>query len=1164
MLNKILKSFLFVFVLCFSIVLSSCQDSLSEVNGVNYDSETGVISWAKDTAVQTYNLSVNGVKKLISSTENSYKLTESEIGTDKGTVSIEIEGLDGSGEVVSESNKEIVLLPDMIIEIKDGYFDWSNSVNELQAFIKAGNTVKYKAVLNGKELSELLTESKYKITAGNNEFRVKAVFTNSSLFYSNYQTASTKILNKPTNINYDAGMITWGDVDFYSSVVTYQVVCNSITKQTHSSHIDISEFYNSLDGVNHFEATVQAISSEEGIISSEVSDVFSYQYLGNIQNIQIKNGVITWDQLANATKYQLEIDGNTLPEFITSTSYVLGGNVSKTIRVRGYSDASVTVAKWSSLITVNTLSAPVPYFNAQSAIWSTVHNASYYKVNLIRYDNNGVELEKILDEARWVSNMIDLNAQCVKEGIYKLFVCACPDDLNTTYFESSYSEPIEIVRLGMPTRFRITESSPQKPDGEIMITMSGTHDGAKYICTLNGVTYGASNENSFTFSKPLASYSASLGNGYSTITLKIRTLAASANAVNNKLYLDSNEEISLELRQLNAPDDLEFVRKNNSDYVVWDAVEGALGYGVLFDNASKSSDTNEFAIPNLAAGNYAVSVYAKGDIIKDYNTINWKDNAEGNDPVSDVPNYYKDVEAKENMVIYLTSIYSTQLNIKKLETPTNISINANDSILTWDYVFDARGYMVYLSYGNNQKELYIAPESENGLLKTNMASIDPQLISEQANQSGFVVEVYAIGNTREATAGTETFIIDSEASSLGNNTVFHVLEAPTLTFSAENLSWLQVTNAKGYTINNVKRVISGVPYVNYSYTSVSGTSYAWSSTNDIEAGKYKICLTAEGDFIHYFNSNYSNVLEFTKLKTPELLHLDFDDSAYYIEIEEGVTEYIVKITGVGTEVQNFRLSIADQTEKGNVVNVSGKNYLRYVPEFNRSDNPTITIQAIGDEAQFYMASNTYKLTQTTRELNAPVNPTINASFNTETKMLSIVADVVNPFGKGYAFYFNDTMADIKDSPETLYQVGEFAELEVKVGYQGNVFVYENNEYIFYYDSPSSQASSTIYFLANVTITKAPTNSKGVFTVKFNKVTKGQYRFKYVITEEETGTPVFTSELIDIGTADEFKVDVKSYLESETNYKISYYIYSVGNDTGTIISNPDPYIYESLL
>ncbi len=1183
-------SFITIFVL-FAWLATSCG-KVSSLTGVSYDSESGKISWSKDDAVNNWTVLVNG-EEVSKGSDTEYTIDPATVDQGSNT-DITITGTDANGKEVAKGTETIAMLPNVAIELKDGFYDWSASLNELEKYNTETVSVQYKIVLDSVDKGKI-SESKYKIDAGAHTIMVKPVLNGSDWYYSSYSKCESKELSKPVNVNLSGTKFVWNEVDFFGTTAEYlvnteiyvtdseDVITRDIT--THVNYFDIKNVYEDFNKISEIKVTVKAKSATEGIIESEVSETFTFKQLDQVKNVHFENNAVRWDEVEGATKYEVELDGKVVGE-VEENSYAFGGNDSHRFRVRAKSDATISYSSWSESITINTLAKPSPTFSEQLIVWSSVTNAANYAVKLYREIDatpeelddpdvvNGKKIIKIKDGEK-VGNirLFDVAKLCQETGIYKFSVAACPAEGSTDYSMSAYSDELEIVRLGTAQKIRITETSPLNPAGEILITLVGVREGAKYVATLNGSQIGATNGNTFTISKPLSTYVVPEA-GYTSLKLEIRAYAESVNPTNNKLYLDAIDKMEIQLNQLEAPQHLAYEKINGIDYVKWDAAsENTTGYGLLFGSDLRTCTDNKFEIPDLAAGSYTVCVFAQGDILKD-----WKD---GSFQMFSDTTYNKELDYEKGLALWLTSPYSSALTIKKLATPTNITINKANSNITWDSVIDVvGGYQINAYPVNGNKMPYTTEESNNGIYGINTASLNlyGDELKDVAVKKGIALEIIAKGNTDLQLGMTDNIILDSNPTKINNNTIYRWLPKIELKIQDLNLNWEPVNNASGYILKNA--------IANTEYATVNGTSFAWTDANNFQAGTYTVSIVAIANTSNtYFDSIESDPITFTKLQVPVLHHLfvdgQFDNKNYYIEAEEGCLEYkIITSAANGVNANTQYLKVKDMQP----VVVDGKTYYRYTPEFNNLENPTITVQAMGNgelkaDSTCYMASNVYKYTQITRKMEAPINPSIIAKtvMDGDVAKLQIKSDAVNPVGGKYVFYLNNVPLAPQEAPEyNDYVPSQGSSVRITIGFEGKVFVQEGNDYIYYYDSGYSETAITISFLSKVsnvsaTTSTADNNVDRIYHVKWSAVSNALYFYEYRILDGET--VVYESAKIDsenrlsAGSTNQTDIIVpEEYLGK--GYKIEVKIYTIGNDyasgEGTIITNTTPTEYTSVI
>lgn len=576
------------------------------------------------------------------------------------------------------------------------------------------------------------------------------------------KVTQTKQLQTPTNISYDYEnkLIRWNLV----SNADYYIIYIDGKEEAQIT----SNKYN-YDATKSFNVKVKASSNNQSTYSESVqSREYSYDFLDQVKNILVVDGILTWDSVPNAEGYQIKINGVEQSSLLTNNYFegiVPGQSTSIFVRaVKSSTSNGGYISEYSNETVVRILEAPVLTFTKanKQITWNSISGAEGYDIKI---NKDG---EFIFSTSLGVQTTSYIYEYTLA-GTYEVFVQA---KISTTdSYNSKYSNAYEIIRLDNPKWLELSDADK----GVTNILFQDVQNADFYNVYVDDVNVNMTNRNSFEHSFDLLS------------TLEISHKVEIQSKSNLNHILDAVEPYEFLLTKLATPQNITI----NDGVIMWDDVNKASGYIVYIDGSKYEVSNTEINIPTFSAGIHTASVVARG-----------------------------------NGSFIISSTPSPDYTIKKLNAPSNISIE--NYLIKWDSVFESTTYRVLI--GDT-----LVQESSN-----NSFFIDPEFITTQS-----VIKIVAIGN------GVN--ILDSDAS---NTQPITRLSAPTsLSTDNNNITWNEVVGADEYElhINNVVRV-------------VKGTSFPWI---DVTEGDKVIYVFALGNGSNLVTSKSSQTLAVKKLATPQ-------------------------------------------------------------------------------------------------------------------------------------------------------------------------------------------------------------------------------------------------------------------------------------------------------
>lgn len=425
-------------------------------------------------------------------------------------------------------------------------------------------------------------------------------------------------------------------------------------------------------------------------------------------------------------------------------------------------------------------------------------------------------------------------------------------------------------------------------------------------------------------------------NGYSFANAGGYTVKLSATKNGNSNSYDS-KYYEQKIIRLAAPKNFKTEDSNGSIYLSWDSVDYATKYKIALPsgNFAETKDTFYKYIPESKASetNYNFKIYAQSndaytldstdyaseDVVKlgmvknikiqgDMITWDLVDKAQGyvisvdGTEVNTDRNQYAfegydgshkiKIKAKGNGSNIVSSDYSEIQTIYKLSKPKNLSIN--NGVLSWDPVSNASSYRIILTNGNS--------DSSDGSYTSTSNTIT---INKSDLKESKTIQVQAIGDGLTK--------VDSKLSDPYNT---FVLNAPVVSVTTEGIVWTKVDKATSYTvkIGNYKKVVTGTA-LNL-------------SEDDIPAGTYAVTVIANGDSIHYFESEESKAISVKLLSKPNISENE-------------------QLTGISWKTVTSAADYEIRIDNGTIIQ-TGSASRNYDITFTTSGIHTVSLRAVGD------------------------------------------------------------------------------------------------------------------------------------------------------------------------------------------------------------------------
>ena len=183
-------------------------------------------------------------------------------------------------------------------------------------------------------------------------------------------------LQTPKVTGCDVAYVYWSEVD---GATGYEYVLDGFTRTTTETHTDIYDTYT---------FKVKAVGDGETVLDSDYTTLYTYYYISKTEITIDENGLATWEEVGNATGYEIHINGALHATNLDQLTYgpLNLGDVISVKPVRTQSDTelvyySTTVAE--ALYGLPKLATPIVTVGENGlATWPAVENATKYIVTL--------------------------------------------------------------------------------------------------------------------------------------------------------------------------------------------------------------------------------------------------------------------------------------------------------------------------------------------------------------------------------------------------------------------------------------------------------------------------------------------------------------------------------------------------------------------------------------------------------------------------------------------------------------------------------------------------------------------------------------------------------------------------------------------------------------
>ena len=838
-------------------------------------------------------------------------------------------------------------------------------------------------------------------------------------------------LGRVDNLAFSDGFVTWSDNVGLADY--YTVKFNNKESTVSECAFELTP------GVFAVQVKPTGTPDANGNLStySKWSEVFRGTYLATPGNLSFDSERISWNTVSGASSYTLTINGDDITG-LTTSSYPYSGHtedISGAVKAVG-DGASVYDSKYTTTKDYKYLAPVEPQISDGIISWDPPAGATRYKYKL-----NGVVQSEFLTEPRYdkLTAGVQTRIQILPMG-----------NGDTTY--STWSPELSVIILQAPS-LRYTNN---------VITWDPITGAGGYAIKIVDPSGEIHQE---TLSGDTLTYD------YAFATSGTYSVYVKANGDTNNGYYDSKFSTALEFVRLPKPGTYELRSNPEASKqlnITCAAVTRANGYVLYANNKEIGNNTNP---------SFEVDVNSLDDR-KDRLDIAFKIMVKG---------------TLNGNPLALDSVEGLEFNATRLGTPTNI--NSSESVLYWDAVSDANGYIVTIdddsnrvkvtgtqfdlklltpgthhiyvqAYGNGQNIITSRESDPLEITRLEKPVLHIEHNSDSTNYyvgwqeiqgaTNYVVKIgnntqnvehanfynlsnnetnFAEGHGNQLSAmavGDGSTTIDSEYS----DTLVIIRHArPTdLALYGNNLQW-QYTNVDTVAPTKFQIDITGTVARN---EKISGSSYDLSS---LPAGEYNVRVKTLGEYYDgTINSEYSDTFHFRKLEQVSNI------------VKEGTT---IRWSAVSYATR-YNVRISGQTNPIQVVNpeIDIKNYIG-----SSAGTKEIKITAIGDAAGI-LNSDEYAFNQQVTALTTPAyvdeastnQPAFSISQNGGEVTITVDAKTNNH--TGYNFIIGGTEHKTSKTENTYHFTitEKDRDISVRVALLGGAF---GEDGVYYLDSNQS-------------------------------------------------------------------------------------------------------------
>ncbi len=442
-----------------------------------------------------------------------------------------------------------------------------------------------------------LTYSNTYSEAGTYSITVKATSSSNNVYDSAYSKAfeivrlgapeGHEILNDPEKIDtLEVSLNAVKGASGYSISVNGAHIKNSASAKFALDLLSLSE--NNDEVVFNISINVIGTTTTSSPVYLDATQPYTIviRRLATPQNVQFSGTTLTWDSVANTSKYLVSVDGK--KEVATTTSFTLSNLApgSHVIKVQAMADTeNVMSSRYSTALNVTKLAkvTGVTLTTTQSGAtqvkWTAVTGATSYALKLGQTEHNVGNVNAFV--------LTDYLGAITEGSGMQITVFAKGN--GSTSIDSEPSDTKTITRFARPTNVAVT--------GDKIVWSDCSVDSVKasnYIVSINGEEVNATGTSFSTADLPADTY-----------VIKVMAKGDSVNT------LDSQYSSVLNVTKLATVTDI--AGEAGSNKLTWSAVDGAQEYVVTIDGETFYKSGTEMTLDFSKAGTHSIKIYARSN-----------------------------------------------------------------------------------------------------------------------------------------------------------------------------------------------------------------------------------------------------------------------------------------------------------------------------------------------------------------------------------------------------------------------------------------------------------------------------------------------------------------------------------------------------------------------
>ncbi len=377
----------------------------------------------------------------------------------------------------------------------------------------------------------------------------------------------------------------------YSVTVNGSVMLDRVNTSTFN--VDILSLIDNHDEAN-FNIGIKALGSNSSSSPIYLDSVSEYTFvvtrLATPKNISVSGKTVTWENVKNASKYVVDVNGT---RYVANTnSYTLPSISEGTTKIKVYAlsdSTNVINSRPSEELNVKKLTkvTGVDIIEAGGDIrvtWTPVDGATAYTVKI------GTNEYSAESNVHSITNYLS----SIKEGTGVQITVYAKGD-GKTFIDSEPSDTITISRFNRPNGLKVNGGNITWDECSINDVVAANYliqIGSEQV-TMTGTSYSASELDPGTY------------------TVKVKALG------DRKHTLDSEFSSSITVTKLAPVQNLRTEAGTNK--IVWDAVSGAEEYVIKVDGKDYITRNTYYEFNPTTTGTYNIEVYPRSNAV---NTIN--------------------------------------------------------------------------------------------------------------------------------------------------------------------------------------------------------------------------------------------------------------------------------------------------------------------------------------------------------------------------------------------------------------------------------------------------------------------------------------------------------------------------------------------------------------